>query len=366
MNRSEFLPERVFIERDILDSPHTRKILKKLGSVPQEVISDAQTLIDVIHQARDAIREGKKFLLLARQRSRFVKPCPCTPGHVSCRYWNINLDLNCPLDCSYCILQLYLSHSLPTIHINHDDLLTQLDTFFRTWKDKPVRLGTGELGDSLALDHLTGNARTLVEYFRDKEPAVLELKTKTTNIRHLLTVRPAENAVISWSLNSAKIARDEEIGAPSIVERIQAAKMIASHGFPVGFHFDPLILHPGWVEGYAEIIRTMLAAVPPSRIRWISLGCLRFPPALKPVMQARFPGSKIIYEELIPGRDGKLKYFRPIRVGLYQKVIELIRESGGEKIPLYLCMESAEIWQELAKKKGKAASSLRLSPFVVG
>ncbi len=142
--------------------------------------------------------------------------------------------------------------------------------------------------------------------------------------------------------------------------------MIASHGFPVGFHFDPLILHPGWVEGYAEIIRTMLAAVPPSRIRWISLGCLRFPPALKPIMQARFPGSKIIYEELIPGRDGKLRYFRPIRVGLYQKVLELIREAGGEKIPVYLCMESAEIWRELAKKRGKAASALRLSPFVVG
>ncbi len=366
MIRSEFFPERVLIEQDILDSSQTRRILKKIASIPQKVISDPRTLNAGTCRERDPIGEGKRFLLLARQRGDFVKPCPCTPNHVSCGYGIINLDLNCPLDCSYCILQLYLSHSIPTIHVNHDDLLTQLDAFLRRRKRAPTRIGTGELGDSLALDHLTGNAKMLVEYFRGKEPAVLELKTKTTNIRGLLTVRPAENAVISWSLNSAKIARDEEKGAPSIMERIQAAKMIASHGFPVGFHFDPLILHPGWEEGYAEIIVTMLAAVPPSRIRWISLGCLRFPPALKPVIQARFPASKIVYEELIPGRDGKLRYFRPIRVGLYQKLLELIREAGGGKIPVYLCMESAEIWRELAKKRGKAALSLRLSPFVVG
>lgn len=360
-----FLPERVFIEKDILDSLRTQKILKKLRSVPKEIISDRRTVIDVIHQGQDPVGEGKRFLFLARQKGRFVKPCPCAPGHIGCGYVTINLDVNCPLDCSYCILQLYLSSPLLIIHVNQDSLWTELDSFLRAREGRGVRIGTGELGDSLALDHLTGSARLLTEYFRGKEAAMLELKTKTSNIRDLLSVRPAENTVVSWSLNSAKIAKEEERGAPSLAERLEAAKRIASHGFPVGFHFDPLILYPGWEGGYAEAVHGMLAAVPPSRIRWISLGCLRFPSPLKPIIKNRFPESRIIYGELVPGKDGKLRYFRPIRIALYQKMLELIQDAGGENIPVYLCMESVEVWQELAKKRGKAASVLRLSPFIV-
>ena len=42
---------------------------------------------------------------------------------------------------------------------------------------------------------------------------IFELKTKTGNIQNILKVKPARNIVVSWSLNSCKIAIEEEKGA---------------------------------------------------------------------------------------------------------------------------------------------------------
>ncbi|OQY57486.1 MAG: hypothetical protein B6245_16810, partial [Desulfobacteraceae bacterium 4572_88] len=53
---------------------------------------------------------------------------------------------------------------------------------------------------------------------------------------------------------------------------------------------------------------------------WISLGTFRFMPSLKPIIQDRFPDSKIIYGEFIPGLDGKMRYFKPLRIRLYHGV----------------------------------------------
>jgi spore photoproduct lyase len=231
-----------------------------------------------------------------------------------------------------------------------EDLWRELDGFIRRRKGRFVRLGTGELADSLALDHLTLAGREFVSYFRGKPNAFFELKTKTANIDRILDCAPADNVVISWSLNSEKIGRQEEKGAPSVHERIEAARLISRRGFPVGFHFDPLILYPGWEEDYGQVIDELRAAVPISRIRWISLGSLRFPPALKPVIEKRFPRSKIIYGEMVPGRDGKLRYFKPLRLELYRKIVGFLTCSGGPQVPLYFCMEDAEVWGKVLNR----------------
>ena len=255
------------------------------------------------------------------------------------------------MDCSYCILQHYLSNPFITVHVNRQDLWNRLDEFLQKHKNKRLRLGTGELGDSLALDHLTGNSLELISYFRSKTHVLFELKTKTVNIENILSVKPADNIIISWSLNSERIAQTEEKGAPTIHHRIEAAQMLAKRGFRVGFHFDPIILHPGWEEGYAETISSLFTSIDPSRIAWISLGSLRFPPHLKPIIQKRFPKSRIIYEEMIRGKDGKYRYFKPIRMDMYKNIVNLIWKNGGKKVPLYFCMENKEIWESGLKKK---------------
>lgn len=360
--------QKIYIDKDVFSSPSTKRILKNCPDVPFEVIRRKRELDEWLASFPDPIGEGKKYLWLSRQKGAFVKPCPCTPHYVGCNYFIINAALNCPLDCSYCILQLYLANPLTTIYVNLGDLWKELDAFLRKKRGKFFRIGTGELSDSLALDPITQASKEWVAYFRGKNNAFFELKTKTTNIAGVLASPPAENVVISWSINSERMAREEEKGAPPVTDRLEAAGIISERGFPVGFHFDPLILHPGWEEGYSRVIEKLLRAVKASRIRWISLGSLRLPPALKPVIEKRFPQTRIIYEEMIQGRDGKLRYFKPLRLELYQKIVELIRYWGGGRIPVYFCMEDVEVWRKALQKTPRREEEVELilSPRVYG
>ncbi len=343
-------PEKIFVEKSSFEYPLTRSILKKLDHVPFKVIENIQALEADFEMSRDPVSKGKRYLLLTRQKGDFVKPCPCTPNYLGCNYYIINLDLNCPLDCSYCILQHYLASPIVTVHVNTDKLWVQLDSFLQQNR-RPLRIGTGELGDSLVLDHLTGRSRELIRYFSRKRSALFELKTKTINIKNVMDTEPAENIIIAWSLNARKIAQTEEKGAPPVEARLQAAQEVIKKGYRVAFHFDPIIRFSGWEDGYAEIVEKMLKKIPAAKIAWISLGSLRFPKELKTVIAERFPDSKILYEEFIQGMDGKLRYFLPLRMELYEKMIGFIRSRESKKITLYFCMESKQVWKKILKIK---------------
>jgi spore photoproduct lyase len=342
--------DRVFVDKTAASENLTARILKNCGDIPVDVVPNRRPVDEWIAAAKDPVGEGKRTLWLTRKKGGFVKPCPCTPMYIGCNYFIINSVLNCPLDCSYCILQTYLGPSPLTVFVNLEDMRKDWEEFIRRRSGRFLRIGTGELGDSLALDSLTRTAGEFISYFKTKPNTFFELKTKTVNIQGILEADPADNIVISWSLNSAEIAREEERGAPPVSERIGAAREVIKKGFFVGFHFDPLIIHPGWEEAYARVIEQLLRTVPPKWIRWISLGALRYSPALKGVIEDRFPRSRIIFGEMVPGRDGKLRYFKPLRLKLYRRIVGLLQENGGTRIPLYFCMEDGEVWQKVLKK----------------
>jgi spore photoproduct lyase len=347
MSEKLYFPQEVFVEKASIDYPLTKRILRNIGQVPVRIIENSLELIEKAQASRDAIGEGKKYLLIKSQEGKFLKPCPCTPSYIGCNYHIINLQLNCPLDCTYCILQHYLTNPLITVHVNLEDLWDELDAFLLENRRRVLRIGTGELGDSLVLDHITENSMDLISYFREKSNVWFELKTKTTNLKNVLKAGLAKNIVISWSLNSERIAQETERSAPSVDERIQAASEALERGFKVGFHFDPLILYPECEKGYSEVIKKLFQVIDPSRVAWMSLGSLRFPPPLKAIIKERFPQTKIIYHEFIQGMDGKQRYFKPLRQEMYKSIVSDIQKWGTGKIPLYFCMEDEGIWRNV-------------------
>ena len=346
----KFYPERIYLEKASKDFPLSRKVIRSLKDVPVEVIDDTDALIYEFSMETDPIGAGKTILLLSRLRGSFIKPCPCTPEYIGCNYQIINTDLNCPYDCTYCILQQYLNNPLVTVHVNTPDLWSQLDEVLNHTK-KTIRIGTGELGDSLVLDHITERSGELIEYFRKRDNAIFELKTKSVNIENLLEHDPPENVVIAWSLNSHEIALNEEKKAPDVDARIQAARSVSDRGYKIGFHFDPLVLYPGWEEGYLAVAESLLSTIDPKRIVWISFGSLRFPSSLKSVIRRRFPDARILCQELIKGKDGKFRYFKPLRLKMYRKILGYFQNWVTGGTPFYFCMESEEVWEKALKIK---------------
>jgi spore photoproduct lyase len=146
-------------------------------------------------------------------------------------------------------------------------------------------------------------------------------------------------------LNSDLIIQNEERRTAPLSERLHAAQQCESWGYPLGFHFDPLIIYDGCEADYKRVIQQLFSKISPDNIAWISLGALRFMPSLKPVVERRFPNSKIMYGEFILGLDGKMRYFKPIRIDLYGKLVSWIREYAPH-VCVYFCMEDDDVWQK--------------------
>jgi spore photoproduct lyase len=207
------------------------------------------------------------------------------------------------------------------------------------------RIGTGEFTDSLLLDPWTEWSKRLVPFFAKRPNAVLELKTKTNFIDNLAGLDHEGHSIVAWSLNSERIRKREEARAATLGERFEAARRCEEWGYWLAFHFDPMIEHPDWRQGYGETLDRLFDAVDPARIVWISLGAFRFMPDLKPIIRTKYPRSRILYGEFIRGLDDKMRYYRDIRVELYSFMVERIRKADPG-ICVYLCMEGSDIWRE--------------------
>ena len=332
--------KRILVEKDAESHGFASRILKKLEGLPLE----KETLAEE-ERKYDPLNMDKASLRLMSFPGEFLKPCPGTKTYICCGYKILHIGTNCPLDCSYCILQAYFNQPSLRIFVNLEEKLDLIAGLIDNRPDELFRIGTGEFTDSLALDPVTALSDVLMPFVSKRQNAVLELKTKTDNIERLLSSKHRNRIIVSWSLNSPRIASREEHGAPGIRKRLQAAKKCQEEGFVVGFHFDPLIEHPGWKEEYAKTIDMMDRYIDPKGIIWMSLGCLRYMPALKPIIRKRHPGSSILDGEFVPGLDGKMRYFKPIRTEMYRFVSGRLKQWYGD-LGLYLCMESDEIWKK--------------------
>jgi spore photoproduct lyase len=293
----------------------------------------------------DEFNLDKETLRLLSFPGQLLKPCPGTREYLCCGYQILNIGTNCPLDCSYCILQAYFNQPCLRVFVNVEQQLEAIGETLQTSGRKMFRIGTGEFTDSLALDPIVKWTRVLPPFVAKHENTVLEFKTKTVSIEGLLSSTYRDRIVVSWSLNSPTIASSEEHGAPSIKRRLQAARACQREGYVLGFHFDPLIEHPFWKEEYSRTFDLLDHLIDPAKIIWVSLGCLRYMPLLKQVIRRRFPGTHILDGEFVPGLDGKMRYIKALRTEMYAFMREKLSQWGiGSGV--YLCMESSDVWQK--------------------
>ena len=336
----------IIVEEGCREHPLAKEIIKRAG-LPVRLLANDQSTGSADPFYAQNLSQGKRQLVLARNKGKFLKSCPGTREYLCCGYQVLNIGMNCPMDCVYCILQAYLNNPRLSFFIKIEDMLVELTNALGQDRQLFWRIGTGEFTDSLVLDRLTGLSRILVEFMRDQPNGVLELKTKTVEIDNLATADHGGRTIVSWSLNSPWVIDRHELRAAPLSQRLSAAARCVSWGYNVAFHFDPLIYYPGWEEGYEETVQRLFEAVPRERIAWISMGALRFLPSLRSIVATRFPNVSFFCEEFVPGLDGKSRYFRTRRVALYRHLLQLIKRHAHPATCLYLCMESREIWQEV-------------------
>ena len=353
-----FVPKKIYIEEKAVGFPLTEKILKRFPEIPHEVIS---TLKDFRKNEPNWLGSfGKDTLLIGLEAYDFLKPCACTSNALPCNYYVLNLGFGCPFDCSYCYLQFYQNTPAIVVYANPERFTQELDKVLTNQKGLWTRIGTGEFTDSLALDSLTEYSKILVPYFKDKN-VFFELKTKSDQIENLLGLDHGGKTVVSWSVNPACLEKEESKTAP-IQKRIEAARRCQEAGYPVAFHFDPVFYFEGWEKHYQELIEEIYSALirPP---QWVSIGTFRYHRDLKKVAEFRHPTTRVFLGEQVQDtQDDKFRYPDRVRTEIYQKMFEWLR-AKDVKTPIYLCMESPDIWKAAFEKLPYAG---RIDSWIVG
>jgi len=342
-------PQTVFYEEDVSGCDLLRRLRVMFPRARFESITNyADFVRSQNFTIQDYNRRWQTFFLVKERYDRYLE-CPCSRPSRSCGYHIMNAGMGCAFECAYCYLQGYVNAPGIQLPGNLDEILEEFSRYYQPG----MRLGTGQFTDSLIFDHWTGFSRKIIATMQNFPYADFEFKTKSSCIENILATPPADNIIVSWSVNPQGVIDSAEFLTASLQERLSAASRCAQRGYRVGFHFDPIIFYQGWEGDYRAVIKDIFQSVAPESIAWISLGCLRMTVKMRQVMEQRFPESPLLFSEQILGFDGKLRYPPRLRRSAYEYLCDVIRSLGPD-VCVYLCMEDDAMNDQLKIPKLKA------------
>ncbi len=194
-------PERILIDQAVAKEPLTEQICQRFPDIPKTLVENYAW-----HQENSGtdplwnpLTQGKKTLHLKYFQGTSIKACPgFSEELVCCNYFTLDLIENCPFECTYCILQAFLNKPVITVHANLEEILEQVRQRTSSQPNTLFRVGTGEHSDSLALDQILGINPHVIRFFAGLPNTLLELKTKSSHVEHLLDLPHGGKTVIAW------------------------------------------------------------------------------------------------------------------------------------------------------------------------
>lgn len=297
--------QTIYVENDIREHTSTTQIL---GQFPKSRVIAIDRYSEVFNPKSQNFRIQKQnpALILARKHKNHVLSAPPDYNIGGDNNYYFSHMMNCIYDCRYCFLQGMYSSANYVVFVNHQDFFSEIQRL-ASENQNPSWFFSGYDCDSLALEPITGFSEKCISFFRDTPDAHLELRTKSTQIRHLMEQNPIPNCVVAYSFTPAPIAKAMEHKTPSVEKRIQCLEKLAEKGWKIGLRFDPLIRAENFQELYQELFTDIFTRLGSSSIHSVSLGPFRLPkPFFKNLIQL-YP-EESLFAGKMETTDGMVSY----------------------------------------------------------
>lgn len=277
--------------------------------------------------------------------TRFDKtPLPKKLTDVICPHFlELKWAYGCPYDCAWCYLKgtfrFHKGKIMPGFKVKDFDKIKLHVQCFLEKVDEPEILNTGEIADSLMYENgILPFSRFIIPIFEKQRKHKVLFVTKSGRIKNLLEIKPHRQVIVSFSLNAIPVAYRWERGAPKVVDRIAAAKMLSKNNYEVRIRMDPMVPIDNWQRYYKELVDLIFSNFIPERI---TIGSLRG-------LQSTLNGTKdnTWKKYLRESSSWGKKVDFTTRLSMYLDIMSYLEKKYDYR-RIALCKETKAMWQKL-------------------
>ena len=193
--------------------------------------------------------------------------------------------------------------------------------------------------------------RKLAEY----EDRYGHFHTTSSNVDWMADLPHLDRLVGVWSTTCEAVARDIEMGTGRAIDRIDAARKCQDMGIPVRYKFKPVIPVRNWREEYAWILEQAVKRTQPESIGfclyiWNTVASMEATLPLDLLDPECVQAARESADQMNGLRAGPFPH--AVRKEIYRHMIREVRRWDPD-MPLYVCTESREMWDELKDELGQ-------------
>ena len=327
---------RIYVETAARNHPRAVAILERF---PRSEVVEIEDYKNVFGRARQDFWKQKSSvnLILAMKKDNFLYPGnDLLQGNMLPNFFYNALVLNCPYDCHYCYLQGMYPGANIVAFVNLEDYFSAADDACRQrpCQDKPMHLAISYDTDLLGLEGKLGYVREWIEWSRDREEILMEVRTKSAHVRTFRETRASRAVRIAWTLSPDPVCRKYETGAPALMRRIDALNAVASAGWRIAICIDPVLKIPDASNVYAEFAEQLGKNLPWKSIERIEIGVFRVGTTFFKRMRKR-PDTDLLHYPFEHDTSA-VSYNRKERLELVKDVLEPLQNyTSREKIFLW-------------------------------
>lgn len=329
-----FRPRRAFFEEDALNYPLGQSIYDQMieAKIPVKIIGSHNRVTGIPGaNPQQSYLESKRTLVVGVKKDLRFDICKPSAD------FEFSMGTSCPGGCQYCYLQTHLGRKpYVRIYVNLDEIFNRIREITESNFPETITFEAASTSDPLAVEHITGSLSKAIEFFGTLKNGRLRVVTKFASISPLLKLAHNYHTKFRFSLNTKPIIQKFEHNTSSLEERINAAKQIASAGYPLGFIIAPLFIYQNYEKDYCELFKELsksLQPTPPDLS--FELITHRFTKSAKKIILERYPSTELDLNETSRrkkyGKFGVVKYIYPTEQ--YRQLKETIIKLLGRFFP---------------------------------
>lgn len=272
------------------------------------------------------------------------------PDHVCRPAWRIHLMSGCPHKCFYCSLG-----RLMTMMMNVEEYVEHLDELARANPWEKTFLYEDD-AEALAPEPEYGAVEAIANWAASTPDRYLLIHTKSANVDFFADLDRAarERTIIVWSLTGHTQSTLMEAGSGTTTERIEAAGKCHDWGVCTRYKYKPIVPVRGWREEIADMTRMVFERSRPDLIALFTLAWMDYEDLVRLCdTDLLDPAYLEAAREAAPDlKDTRVRPFPHwVRKEIYEFCLDEIRRHDPD-IPVLICTESVEMWQELGPRLG--------------